>query len=193
VRHVARFVFGSCLLLCTGIAAAQLGNEGVENEPVNSGHFESDWERAQREKYWKEEKVKLPAYPEAQNLIAFEASVASVFNFFIDKASLSVGEDGVVRYTLVARSPSGVDNVSYEGMHCSDGTYKLYAFGQPNRTWQSNPGARWRPVENKSIAPWRNALQHDYFCAQGIAISSAANGIAWLKRGGNPAARGFVQ
>jgi CNP1-like family len=193
MRHVARFVFGSCLLLCTGTAAAQLGNGGVENEPVNSGHFESDWERAQREKYWKEEKVTLPSYPEAENLIAFDVSATSVFTFFIDKTSLSVGEDGVVRYTLVARSPSGVNNVSYEGMHCSDGTYKVYAFGQPNRTWQSNPSAQWRPVENKNIVPWRNVLQHDYFCPQNVAISSAADGVSYLKRGGNPASHDFMQ
>jgi CNP1-like family len=180
MRLAKGLFFGACLLAVTGLAFAQQD-------------IESDWERAQREKFWKEEKVKLPPYPEAQNLIAYDVSATAEFKFFIDKASLSVGADGVVRYTLVARSPSGVDNVSYEGMHCRDGTYKVYAFGQSNRTWQSNRGAQWRPVENKNIAPWRRVLQHDYFCPQDIAISSAANGVAWLKRGGNPAARGFVQ
>ncbi len=160
------------LVLGTGVAVAQ---------PI------SDWERAQQERNWKEGKVKLPPYPKPGNLIGFEVSAATDFKFFIDSASLSVGDDGVVRYTLVARSRSGIDNVSYEGIHCRDGTYKIYAFGQSNGTWRRDALAKWRPVEAKSVMRWHQVLRRDFFCPQNIRISNAAEGLAALRRGGTTA------
>jgi len=171
VRQLVVRVFTSVLLLvlATGIAAAQ---------PI------SDWERAQQEKNWKEGKVVLPPYPKPGNLISFAVSATTDFKFFIDSASLSVGDDGVVRYTVVARSASGVDNVSYEGIHCRDGTYKVYAFGQSNGTWRRNPLAQWRPVEAGSVMLWRQVLRNNYFCPQNLRIRDATEGLAALKRGG---------
>jgi len=55
------------------------------------------------------EPVKLPAYPNEEDLVGFFVTSASNFKFFIDRRSLSIRSDGVVRYTLVARSPQGVD------------------------------------------------------------------------------------
>ena len=78
----------------------------------------SDFERAEEERNFKDGEVPLPAAPRPENLVEFFPAAATSFRFFIDAASLSV-EDGLIRYTLVARSASGYDNISYEGMHPS--------------------------------------------------------------------------
>ena len=116
-------------------------------------------------------------------------AATSEFRFFIDPASLSVGSDGVVRYVLVARSPAGVDNVSFEGMRCTSAEVRTYALGRDG-AWTAKPGA-WRTIEPRSVQRWHNALYREYFCPQKAPIGSAREGIDALRRGGHPFARGF--
>lgn len=179
MRRAAAFAIASCLVLGASLAAAQ-----PSNDYWSSGNQESDWERAQREKNWKQGEIKLPPYPEKANLIGFEVSAASDFKFFIDSTSLSVTDDGVVRYTLVARSPSGVENVSYEGIHCRAGAYEVYAFGAPGGRWSRNALAQWRPIEASGPMGWHRVLERDFFCPRGIRVTSASDAVAALKRGG---------
>ena len=57
---------------------------------------------------WVEERVELPAYPEQEKMVRIEFDRPDQrFEYFIDPKSLSVGEDGVVRYVLMLRSPPG--------------------------------------------------------------------------------------
>ena len=144
----------------------------------------SDWERQQQELNWREREVVLPAYPTPENLLPFFVSAATTFDFFIDAASISTGEDGVVRYVLVARSAQGAETVSYEGIRCSEKTYRIYATGAGGR-WTSRPTA-WRPIEPRSIQRWHNALWREYFCPIGVPIHSAAEGVEALRRGDHP-------
>lgn len=143
----------------------------------------SDWEREQEQRDWREGEVKLPAYPKREDLIEFPVSAASSFRFHVDRASLSVGADGVVRYTLVARSAAGVENVSYEGIRCSGRIYKVYAFGRDNGAWSRPAETDWRPAESV----WTRALRRDFFCPLGIAIGDVAEGLDALRRGQHPA------
>lgn len=148
--------------------------------------MKSDWEREQEEREWQEGKVVLPAYPKPENLIEFVVSAASRFRFFVDQASLSVGkEDGVVRYTLVARSAAGVENVSYEGIRCKSGTYKVYAVGRESGKWTEHAGD-WRRIEPKGAHGWHYVLRREYFCPQHVSIFDAAEGLDALRRGGHP-------
>jgi hypothetical protein len=141
--------------------------------------FKSDWETEHEARSWREGEVVLPAYPKAANLVEFEVE-GSRFRFFVDAASLSVGDDGVVRYTLVARSPGGAENVSYEGMRCKTRTARAYAFGEHRGRW-SKAGTAWQPIERSSAQGGRFALWHDYFCPRSIAIANAAEGLAALR------------
>lgn len=147
----------------------------------------SDWERAQEERGWREDEFALPPYPRAADLVPFQVSAATDFRVFIDAASLSVGKDGVVRYTLVARSPSGVENVSFEGIRCKSGIVRAYAFGQSGGRW-SGRGSDWRPIEAKGAQRWHFTLWREYFCPHAMAIRDAADGIEALRRGGHPEA-----
>lgn len=150
----------------------------------------SDWERAQQERDWKETEVSLPAVPKGKGLIGFVVSSASSFEFFIDPQSLSVGADGVVRYTMVARSPAGVETVSYEGIRCAGESYRVYAFVS-GEAWKRGD-TQWRPIEpTGKVQRWHNVLRSEYFCPLGFSINTAAEGIDALRRGGHPSRRNF--
>lgn len=144
----------------------------------------SDWERQHEGRLPPpEESVALPAYPAAERLIEFFVAATSEFRFFIDPASISVGPGGVVRYTLVARSPAGAENVSFEGMRCASGEVRLYALGRDGG-WVRSAG-QWRAIEPRSVQRWHNALFTEYFCPQKEPIASRQEGIDALRRGGH--------
>ncbi|MSQ64373.1 MAG: hypothetical protein EXR33_11180 [Betaproteobacteria bacterium] len=143
----------------------------------------SDSEREYEMRGRSEPGVALPA-PPAGELIEFFVSSASSFRFFIDPQSVSLGADGAVRYTLVARSRSGAENVSYEGMRC-DGSYRVFAIGNDGG-WSVIRQSEWRRIEPRSVQRWHNELYLRYFCVDGIIIRSPEEGLNALRRGGRP-------
>ena len=150
---------------------------------VCAAQEQSDWERRNLKPEDSEEKaVAPPAYPRKDTLIEFSVG-ASDFRFFIDGATLGVGSDRIVRYVLVARSPGGAENVSFEAMRCAAGEYRSYAFGRPDGTWSPAAG-QWRAMQR-----WHRTLQHEYFCPQTQPIRDAAEGVRALEQGGHPFAR----
>ncbi|MEW6690890.1 MAG: CNP1-like family protein [Pseudomonadota bacterium] len=173
--------------LLAALAGAAAGQN--TNDPQASSGGKSNWEREQEERDFREREISLPAPPRPETLIEFFPSAAASFRFFVDSASLSVGEDGVVRYTLVARSARGVDNVSYEGMRCKSGTYRVYAYASAG-AW-SRIDSDWKQIEPKSVQRWHNELRSRYFCPLRLTILSAAEGVDALRRGGHPLARGI--
>jgi hypothetical protein len=177
-----RLLFVLAVLAASVPAAAQNTNDPRD---VTANTRESDWEQQQRK--GGDGAVTLPALPKAENLIEFWVSNSTKFRFFIDAASLSVEQDGVLRYTLVARSASGVANVSYEGMRCAAGTYRIYAYERDGR-WQPT-ASDWRPIEPNAIARWHNELRIRYFCANRRgALLDREEGLDALRRGGHPGA-----
>lgn len=154
--------------------------------------LQSDWERAHQEQNRQEDTVALPPYPERANLVEFEVDAGPDFHFLVDATSLSVGSDGIVHYVLVARSPEGVENDSFEGLRCRDGEYKIYATGRSDRTWSKARDPRWRPVE-QSAGSWHRTLADDFFCPQRTPIRTAAEGVDALRQGRNPRADSHLQ
>ena len=149
VERFLRFVLVCCVLLPAATVAqprADLEEEGEDK------------------KQWAELDVKPPPYPKPANLIPFEVSAASSNRFYIDPESISIGGDGVVRYTLVVKSPSGAENVSYEGMRCETREQKYYALGRRDGTWANARASEWRYIEYKDINRQHGVLYVDYFC-----------------------------
>lgn len=93
----------------------------------------------------------------------------------------------MVRYTLVARSPQGAQNVSFEGIRCESREVRGYATGRADGTW-SRRDTPWRRIESRSVQRWHNALAAEYFCAGRTPIQDAAEGVDALRRGGHPRA-----
>lgn len=152
-------------------------------QPGNTG--KSDWETEQEKRDWREADVPPPPPAGSGEMLAFFVSSASDYRFFIDSASLAPGRDGVVRYTLMVRSPLGAESVTYEGIRCATREVKTYAYGRTDRSWSVRPG-NWRRIEVRSVQRWHDALWREYFCPREIPIRSAAEGIEALKRGGHP-------
>jgi len=138
------------------------------------------------EKSWHEREVELPAFPQDADLLGFYVSAVATNRYLIDAKSLSVGDDGVVRYTLVVLTAGGATNISYEGIRCAAREVKLYATGRDDRTWAAVRDPVWRLIENKPVNRHHAALSHDYFCPLGNPIRSASEGRDALKRGKHP-------
>lgn len=133
---------------------------------------------------WEEIASSLPPYPSNENLLLFKVSSATANTFMIDAASLSVGQDQVVRYTIVIESPSGARTVNFEGMRCDPAEYKIYGFGQEKGGWMENKHAAWQPFKRRSLLSYHKALFEDYFCPDNLTIRDAAEGIRNLRETG---------
>jgi hypothetical protein len=154
----------------------------------------SDWEEKYeerlREQRLLDESVKmLPAFPKRENLIEFTVSAASDFRFFVDAASLSVS-DGAVRYTIVARSPSGVENIAYEGLRCDTRQYRMYATGRPDGTWVARL-TPWRDYPRATAVSWQHTLAGQYFCPSNReTVANEKEAAEALRAGGHPVVKG---
>jgi hypothetical protein len=172
-------------------AAAQNTNDlnspsGPRSGPSSTS--KSDWE-IEQDKLKLGDAAKLPALPKNENLIEFWVTNSSSFRFFIDSASLSVSDDHIVRYTLVARSASGVANTSYEAMHCAQGRYRVYAYAVGDK-WVPRQ-SEWQPIESNAVQRWHDELRFRYFCVMKRgSVLSREEGLDALRRGGHPGAAG---
>jgi hypothetical protein len=151
----------------------------------------SDWEKAHEEKLAASEKAAaantIPPPPGKRGeLIEFAVAAESEFRFFVDASTLSVDDEGIVRYVLVARSPSGVENVSFEAMRCGTNEYRIYALGRDG-AWVGR-ATDWQVIQPKSVSRWHNELARNYFCPQRQPIISAKEGVLALRQGGHPRA-----
>lgn len=125
-----------------------------------------DWDYAldEEKKPWSELQVQIPAYPKTDTLMKFDSGAATSNTFFVDAASISVGEDGVVRYTLLVKTGGGATNVSFEGIRCETREHRIYAFGRPNAEWSRARESKWRFIEFREINNHHLALHREYFC-----------------------------
>ena len=112
-----------------------------------------------------EMKVSIPPYPKDADLIKipFNQSDARL-HYFLDAATLTVGKDGIVNYTLVARSNSGAKNVAFERMHCSNTEYKVVAYATSKGAFRPVRKQRWQKVRESTNRRFRLDLWEFYLC-----------------------------
>jgi hypothetical protein len=119
-------------------------------------------------KPWEEGKTALPPWPKDGDLVEFNLDTASPsrFRYFIDGKHLSIGSDEeVVRYTLVAESPSGTRNVTFEGLRCkAQGVFRTYAYGSNDR-FILVEGADWQAITSQSGDRLHRELHGHFLCA----------------------------
>ncbi|MDH5436254.1 MAG: CNP1-like family protein [Gammaproteobacteria bacterium] len=111
---------------------------------------------------WEEAKVSIPALPDDADLIhvSIDANKTS-YEHFIDKKSISVGTDGVVRYSIVLKSSNGISNVFYEGIHCSVKEYKVYATAS-GKKFHPMKQSKWKAINYSHY--YRSDLYKNYLC-----------------------------
>ena len=109
--------------------------------------------------------VPLPTKPPTTaNLIPFHVSQHSVFKFAIDPDSIRLDPDGVTRYVLVITSPSGGQQVNFEGIRCETFQFALYATLNTNSIWQANQRKTWTDIKNNEANRYHGALAQGAFC-----------------------------
>lgn len=133
--------------------------------------FEEDFDDIN--KPWQEIAIQLPPLPQKENLLEFDVGPATTMTFAVDGKSISVGDDAVVRYTLVSRSPSGAENISYEGIRCETQERKLYAFGHKDAGWTRSRRDKWERYTGTVANSQHAALARDYFCTHKVVEGNA--------------------
>jgi hypothetical protein len=132
-------------------------------------------------KPWEAQKALLPPDSRGKTLVPYYAG-PSRFSYFLDRASINVGQDSVVRYMLIARSASGATNVSYEGIRCETYERKVYAFGRDDGTWSQAGNTSWRPINRLTSDP-QTALADYVFCSERGPVGSTEDALEALDRG----------
>ena len=124
---------------------------------------------------WVENKVDtLPPLPQDSDLLPFDVSQNTPLEFSLDAKSVSVGSDGVVRYTVVVTSPSGARNVNYEGIRCDTYEWRLYAgLNEDHNGWDRTVANDFTRIENGNLNAYHASLYQDYFCANKIPLGDA--------------------
>ena len=119
---------------------------------------------------WVESEVPNPPAFDVGKLLTFDVPTSPTLAYGVDPASIHISrKDGVVRYVVVATSPSGARNVMYEGLRCATGEYKTYARYSPDGQWKPATGSDWRTVFGNM--PSKHALR---FARAGACDGAAA-------------------
>ena len=150
----------SAVFLCGVLAAGVMTSKVIAAPALED---ESDV------KAWAEIEVALPPYPKESDLLSFRVGAVRDIQFLIDTKSLSIGQDGVIRYALVIVSSSGARNVSFEGLRCETREGRNYAFGRGDGTWAKARSNQWQPIRGGSNNP-HVELHASYFCADGTPL-----------------------
>ncbi len=145
---------------------------------AQSSAFDDDFD--DEFKPWAEIELRMPPKPEPGALEPLYVSAATAYVFRLDRNSISVATDGVVRYTLVSISEQGARNVSYEGIRCSTGEKKLYAFGRPDGSWSKSRRNAWEPIREANRNRQHSAL-FDVMCEAGSPVRTPAEIISRLR------------
>lgn len=146
---------------------------------VQWGNFDHEFEA---DKPWVEVAAQLPAYPKTESLLEFTVSSVARHRYYVDAASISVGEDKVVRYTVVVDAAGGARNVSFEGIRCETRERRLYAYGQPDGTWSKARNAGWEPLKRRSLLSYHKPLFEEFFCPDGLNVRTPAEAVRNLKQ-----------
>lgn len=111
----------------------------------------------------------FPAFPRTEDLVRLDSEqIDSAYEYWVDLESVSLDRVGVVRYTLVMRSPKGAANIFFEGFKCDGSVYKTYGYGTREGYFTPYANADWRHMSKERESRARAylwLLKNRYFCA----------------------------
>jgi len=114
---------------------------------------------------WQEAEVPPPPMFNVDKVLPFDVSRNSELQHSIDPATLSIGSDEVVRYVRIARSSQGALNAVYEGLRCSSGEVRTYAYWNTGSgSWNITAKAPWRSLFNIAASMPAKALAYGGLC-----------------------------
>jgi hypothetical protein len=147
---------------------------------AQSSGFEADFD--EEIKSWKEIQAQLPQYPQPKDLVLMEGGRPGSHNFYVDTTSISLGQDGVTRYTAVLKASGGATNVTFEGIRCETREHKLYAVGHADGTWARARNPTWNRIVSYT-KPYQFMLYREFFCPTPLRPTPPKQAADALKRG----------
>jgi len=151
---------------CLALAGCKTTGKGMPEEEQKAD--DSGWVNPFEDRPFKEGQTTLPAPPQDADLIPFSVNDSADFRFAVDPKSLSLGDDRVVRYTVVITSAGGGRNVSFEGLRCDAFERRIYATLPKGATeWVPNMGEErdlWMRMQTRQRNAYAATLARDYFC-----------------------------
>lgn len=143
----------------------------------------ADWNTVEQDELEKpESEFKVPEF-DLKRLIQLELNKTSSMQFGIDPQTIEVTSDWLVRYVVVASSPSGARNISYEGIRCQTAEVKTYARYNDGK-WLPVAKPVWYPLQ---AMPSKHALQFAKQAAcDGKGPVRTTNQIIYQLKTGNP-------
>jgi hypothetical protein len=181
MKPAIRILFCALLLSAGPLPAAVDSDDDVYKEDAIRPYVD---QQSEETKDAEDLPLVIPPYPSPENLLEVDISrYGYPYRLFVDAGSVTVGDDRIVRYTAVLRSPSGVDNVSYEGVRCSGSRYKRYAYGSGGKFYPAT-GSQWKRIHQTRQDAHRKVLVDEYFCPL-PGGDQAAQIVARLRRSGS--------
>jgi CNP1-like family len=180
VTPASRAVLGAIAVAIAASGFAQAPGERLRDSAADSIDFTP--------KFADELPLQLPAPPKTEDLLEFDPGRPATLRFYIDPASLSVGTDAIVRFTVVVRGEGTASNVSYEAIRCKTRERKVYAYGRADGTWSAVRAPLWTTISGLTSDGHRFVLYENYFCPSRQIIASAREGVEALRRAGHPRA-----
>jgi CNP1-like family len=133
---------------------------------------------------WKESTVPPPPAFDLNRLVKVEVSALSPMQWGVDRQSIQISKsDSVVRYVIVARSPSGVVNALYEGLRCNRGEVITYARYNKDSGWSNVIQPEWKSYRDadRSRHAWQAAKQG--LCDGSAPPASVRDAVERLRKG----------
>jgi hypothetical protein len=155
-----RLALLACTVLCRSAAWAQLA-------PVDPD--------------WKEQDAPIPPAFDLQRLVPFEVSPNSPLRWGFDPETMQIGKDSIVRYVVVAQSPSGALNAIYEAVRCSTGEVKTYARHNKDSGWSIAKDPQWRPMQGQ-VSSHSLRLANQGVCTGAAPASSVREVVKSVRR-----------
>ena len=131
---------------------------------------------------WKELEAPPPPARRTTGLIPLEVPGSSL-RFGIDPASVAIGADRVIRYVVVATSPTGAVNAMYEGLRCNTGEVRVFARHNPDSGWVPAGNSQWQALHTVPNSRYSLLIARNGACVGHGPNDSAAQIVRDLKSG----------
>jgi len=126
---------------------------------------------------WKELDIRPPVKFTTTNLVPIEMPRYVSVKVGVDPDSLTISEDGIVRYVVVAVSAGGNINAAFEGIWCRAGEVKTYARAGNDQQWDAVPDPKWKKLNDSQPSMHALALARQGVCEGRSAVGHSPQAI----------------
>ncbi len=120
---------------------------------------------------WKEQMGAIPAVSlQALTKLTIDHGPIGA-SLYLDQDSIQMNKkDRMVRYWIAIKSGGRISSLNYEGLRCSTGEYRSYAYASPRNSTQIMPlkNSRWRSAKQGGTRDYHQELAKNYLCSNGV-------------------------